>query len=800
MVSPAGAGRRTALRNSQPFRPDQSMQRENGISVEVNNMVRRINLVITLAALALLNWSFTPAGSLWSAQQPPNGSAFAVDDMLDVVSLSVGDLSRDGHWLAVVATTLRDRIGIDNSRYGDPTYVAPQKSQVHVIDTQSGKSRALFPDKRQIRSLVWSPDGSRLALFVLKASGVFEPVIWDRATARFTVAAMPPGNAVSDNSGLHWSPGGDQLIFTLNTAEWRKKAAEGFRHETAGPIVFHSSKDEPFLAWLDLRRMSQLRSIAAFDIKSGQTREILAEKRINSYEPSRDGTFLIFNEDITKKTDYDVINGTDNHVQAMPMAGGAPRSIIKNTHGLGTIQWSRTGRHYAYAKEGNIYFGSVDDKEPRQITGKKDEKAEKAEPAEPPKGEDPEKLPQRETFSPVSISPAGDRLIASNRQGMWLLDPASGARELFVKVAENDTEAPRYQFLDWDTKGENIYLTYASRTKWERGLVRYNITSKKMADLLKDGRLYGGGRGGFRLSDDGSTFAISAGEGNHPQDLYVTDSDFKNVRKVMESNPQLAGKRFGKTELVAYYDTDGKKNYGVVYFPVDYQQGSKYPTVFNIYEQFFDNTFNSTITILNTNGYVVMQPSVNLQIGFPGEAWLKGVTAAANKLVEMGIADPDWLGVQGTSYGGYATNLLITQTDRFKAAINISGKVNMVSFYTDSPRLGVRNTHAPEKSQDRIGGTLWQQPQKYIQHSAVMFADRIKTPLLLMTGDLDSNVPARQAMEMYYALRRLDKEVAWVQYMRGGHGMPTTTVEEVKDYHKRILDWYDAHLRKPAKK
>ena len=107
----------------------------------------------------------------------------------------------------------------------------------------------------------------------------------------------------------------------------------------------------------------------------------------------------------------------------------------------------------------------------------------------------------------------------------------------------------------------------------------------------------------------------------------------------------------------------------------------------------------------------------------------------------MGVADPDRLGVHGTSYGGYATVLLITQTDRFKAAINISGKVDMISFYTDSPRLGVRNTHAPEKSQDRIGGTLWEYPERYLEHSAILRADRIKTPLLTITGDQDPNVP-----------------------------------------------------------
>ena len=116
--------------------------------------------------------------------------------------------------------------------------------------------------------------------------------------------------------------------------------------------------------------------------------------------------------------------------------------------------------------------------------------------------------------------------------------------------------------------------------------------------------------------------------------------------------------------------------------------------------------------------------------------------------IRLGIADSSRLGVHGTSYGGYATNLLVTYTDRFKAAINMSGKVDIISFYTDSPRLGVRNIHAAEKSQDRIGATLWQAPQKYVEHSAIMFADRIKTPLLLMPGGEDHNVPAINPREM----------------------------------------------------
>ena len=205
----------------------------------------------------------------------------------------------------------------------------------------------------------------------------------------------------------------------------------------------------------------------------------------------------------------------------------------------------------------------------------------------------------------------------------------------------------------------------------------------------------------------------------------------------------------------------------------------------------------ATANFLASRGYAVVKPSVSFEIGTPGVAWLKGVTAAANHVIEMGIADSARLGVHGGSYGGYATNLLITQTKRFKAAINIAGKVDVVSFYTDSPRLGTRNTHAAERSQDRLGATLWEAPQKYWEHSAVMYADRITTPLLLMTGGEDHNVPAQNTREMYYALRRLGKTVEWVNYVNGGHGTPNTTEAEFTHFHQTMLGWYDRWL-KPA--
>ena len=722
--------------------------------------------------------------------KPDSWSAFTVDDMIDVANASAASLSNDGHWLAATTASLRDRIGIDNARFGDPTYVAPSNADVLIIDTQTAKTQKLFPHKQQVRNLRWSPDGDQLALLVMKGDA-FEPTIWTRTTGKFQTVNLPKDWYAAENSDLEWSADGSQLFLTLHSVEWRNKAHAQFENETKGRVVVHSSK-EPFLAWDDITRLSAMRSLVAYDVKTGQTRNVLPEDRINSYRLAEDGSSLTYYHDITKKTDYDVISGTESEVEILPTAGGQAHTVFKSTKGVNLI-WSRDGRHYAYNKSGGIFFASVDDKEPRQLAGKKEDKTKSKEDAAKDVASDDK---SKDTFSAVRLSRNGDWIIASNKEGLWLIDTNSGAKEQFLKMNDDDKEAPRYTIVEWSPDAENIYLTYAARTKWERGLYRYNTKSKKMEELMKDSLIHNG----YQLSKDGSTFIFTTAEGNHPADLYAADADLKNVRRLTEANPQLKEKKLGKTDLISYLDADGNKLYAVVYYPTDYQVGKKYPTIFNLYEQFFDDTYSGTMNVLTSNGYVVVQPSVNLEIGHPGESWVKGVTAAANKLIEMGITDQDRLGVMGTSYGGYATNLLITQTSRFKAAINISGKVDMISFYTDSPRLGVRNIHAPEKSQDRIGATLWQAPEKYIQHSAIFYADRIKTPLLLICGEEDSNVPPRQLMEMYYAMRRLDKEVEWVSYTYGGHGMPTSTVEEVKDFHQRIIGWYDSHLKGDLKK
>ncbi len=718
-----------------------------------------------------------------SAQAQRAGTTpFTADDALDVVNYSVADLSRDGRWIAATSTTRRASLGVDYRRDGDPTYIRPAAISLWSIDTESGKATPVFSQPQNLRSPQWSPDATRLAVLVLR-NGKFEPVIWERAAGRTRTLAVPTGHYVAENSSIDWTHDGSRIVLALRSEGWKKRATEEFERLTSGPVFVQDSK-EPFLAWDAMRRMGNVRSIHAIDVSNGRATELIPEMLMAQYAVSKDDSVVTWQQDITKKTDYDVIFGTENKLMARTLQGGEPVTVQPTLKGL-SLSWAEDGRRYAYSREGRVYVARIGDSTRRQIAGPDSGRAD----ADTSAVARASRANQR--FSAVRWAPSGDALLLRNRQGLWIADVASAAREMILAQNDSQPAAPRYNPIGWSQDGRYVYFTYSSRTEWERGLVRYDRTSRSLQDLVKDDRLYQG----VRLSENGNVFVYSSAEGNRPPDIYVAGADMRNPRRLTNANEAFDGRSFAQTRLLSYLDVDGKTRYGVVYLPANYEEGKKYPTLFNVYEEFFDNTFDATANVLASNGYVVVKPSVGFEIGFPGEAWLKGVTSAANALIQQGIADSSKLGVFGTSYGGYAVNLLVTQTDRFKAAVNVSGKVDVISFYTDSPRLGVRNTHAAEKSQDRLGATLWEQPQKYIAHSAIMFADRIKTPLLLITGEQDSNVPAGNTREMYYALRRLGKDVVWVNYMNSGHGTPGTNEGEFVDYHKRILEFFGKHLR-----
>lgn len=728
------------------------------------------------------------ASAAAAAQPSPNARAVAADsgltvrDLLDVRNASIGDLSADGRWLFATASRPRTSVGVDYNRtFGDATYAAPTKRESWIIDTRSGERTALFADARVLGAGAWSPDASTLAILAQTADDHYDVLLWDRASRKSVAVKLPTGRYASGSSDVRWSDDGKKLSVSLRSDTWRANTAAEFARLTTGPRIVQSST-EPFLAWNGMTRRAGISSVVTFDKASGKWEELLPETMRQSWMLTKDGSTVVYSDDITTKTDYDVIGGSEQRLVSRATAGGAPSVLFTNMKGI-RLTWSKDGRRFAYVKDDYLLTGTVGDTARRRLAGDTTPRADTSAIARQRR--------TRERFTPVSWLPDATMLIATNQLGMWTIDAASGARTMLIASNDSVQSTPRAQLIGTSADGKHVFISMQSRTTWTRGILRFDRLTNRLDTLVADARQYSA----FRMSEDGSTIVVAGGDGNRPPDLWALRAPFTSLQRLTDLNPTLADKGLGKTSLLTYLDADGKSEYGVVHYPRGYESGKRYPTVFIVYEDFFADTWDSMANYLNANGYIVVKPSVNFDIGYPGEAWVKGVTSAANKLIEMGIADSARLGVQGTSYGGFATNLLVTQTTRFKAAVNVSGKVDMISFYTDSPRLGVRNVHAAEKSQDRIGATLWQAPQKYIANSAIFFADRITTPLLLMTGEQDGNVPAINTREMYYALRRLGKEVTWVSYAKGGHGMPLSSLDDYADFHQRILSWYDGHLK-----
>ncbi len=375
---------------------------------------------LTLVTASLPAQAAKQAGE--SSSRTP--SAFTAEDALAIDSHTISDLTNDGRYLAVIETVRRDSYGQDFRRDGDPSYTRAVPSRLEIVDTKSGAVQQVFPDKRTVKGARWSPDGKRLAMLLYNGD-IFEPAVWDASTKKVTVSHIPAGQYVAENSDIRWTPDGKQLVFALHTTAWRKKARDTFTNMTVGPVFVQSSLD-PFLAWDDVRRLGNVRSVVTFDPQTSTIKDLIPESMVSNYTLAEDGTAISFNQDVQKKTDYDSFN-SETSLRTRAMAGGAERSLYATTKGMQLV-WSEDGKHYAYGKDGRVYVGSIDDASAKQLLG----------PAEVKRGEAPDTSKAArervalERFSVVRYSPKADAIIASNKEGLWLVDVASGNKDKIV--------------------------------------------------------------------------------------------------------------------------------------------------------------------------------------------------------------------------------------------------------------------------------------------------------------------------------------------------------------------------------
>jgi dipeptidyl aminopeptidase/acylaminoacyl peptidase len=262
------------------------------------------------------------------------------------------------------------------------------------------------------------------------------------------------------------------------------------------------------------------------------------------------------------------------------------------------------------------------------------------------------------------------------------------------------------------------------------------------------------------------------------------------------------------TELVKWKMFDGKMSEGILYKPENFDANKKYPIIFYFYERDADDLYNyrsaapsaSTVNIpyFTSNGYLVFDPNIYYKNGEPGQSAYNSVVSAAKHLAKTySFVDSTKMAIQGQSWGGYQVAYLVTRTNMFAAAGAGAPVSNMTSAYGGIRwGTGISRQFQYEKSQSRLGKTLWENRELYIKNSPLFFADKVKTPLLMMHNDKDGAVPWYQGIEYFSALRRLDKKVWMLQYNDEDHNLVER--RNRKDLSIRLAQFFDHYLKGAA--
>ena len=293
-------------------------------------------------------------------------------------------------------------------------------------------------------------------------------------------------------------------------------------------------------------------------------------------------------------------------------------------------------------------------------------------------------------------------------------------------------------------------------------------------------------------------------------DLWTSTLDFQLIKRISRANPQQLEYRWGSAELTQWESATGQKLQGLLFKPEDFDPQKKYPLLVYFYERSSDGLHryvapSASRSIINfsfyvSRGYVVFVPDIPYRTGYPGKSAEDAVLPGIASVVAQGFIDEKAIGVQGHSWGGYQIAHLVTRTNVFACAEAGAPVSNMTSAYGGIRwGSGMSRMFQYERTQSRIGATLWKARELYIENSPLFHADKIETPLLILHNDKDGAVPWYQGIELFVAMRRLSKPAWLINYNGEDHGVMQD--QNRRDWSVRMQQFFDHYLQgKPAPK
>jgi dipeptidyl aminopeptidase/acylaminoacyl peptidase len=292
-------------------------------------------------------------------------------------------------------------------------------------------------------------------------------------------------------------------------------------------------------------------------------------------------------------------------------------------------------------------------------------------------------------------------------------------------------------------------------------------------------------------------------------DLYLTDVDFTAPEKVSVANPQQSEYIWPTVEKVSWTSYEGRELDGLLYKPENFDSTKNYPMLVYFYELYTQRKHNHYIpkptasiiyaTEYTSAGYVVFIPDVRYTPGHPAKSAYDCIMSGTDHVLELyPNIDSTRMGLQGQSWGGYQTAQLVTMTERYAAAMAGAPVSNMFSAYGGIRwGSGLNRAFQYERTQSRIGKTIWEAPELYIENSPLFGVPNIETPLLIMHNDGDGAVPWYQGIEMFTAMKRLNKPVWMLNYNGDQHNLMKNANR--MDLSIRMRQFFDYYLQdKPA--
>ena len=676
---------------------------------------------------------------------------------------------------------------------------------LYLVDLGNLRTWSLHTGEFTYSQMSWNETGNQVAvLFGKKQDGKVEQdntLFWAGAlssgmtslTSSNTYSPegdsnFPSGMVISEYRGLNWNETGSQLFLGIKAQQKELKKEDELK---ANVDVWHW-KDEQVQSQQMIRAGRDRRSTYLSVLNLGNKAFFQLETdEMPSVSYSDKSKWAVGQEDVKYRGDV-TIPGNYDDVYAIDTQTGQKSLIAERVYWKMGI--SPNGKWTTYSRNGEIMAYNFENGQTTNLTARTGTSFE---------NEDYDTPTEKPSYGVGGWSADGNWVILNNEFDLWAISLNSDKFENLTQGL-GASESIQFRLMQLDPEAETFDLKQdlllSAYGEWTKKSGYYQVRMGKKPQVLRyEDRMIGRpskAKQADRVIFTEQTFI------DFP-DYYVSDLSFKNPKKVTDANPQQSEYKWGRRVLVDYTDKRGHKLQATLALPADYEEGKKYPMVIYFYEkmsqrhhQYSMPTYDDRphMSTYASNGYLVLMPDIIYDEGLPGSSALDDVTSAAQKVINLGYADPERIGLQGHSWGGYESSFIVTQTDMFACVVTGAPLTNLISMYNIIYKAsGSFNGPILEWSQGRMGVSPYENFDLYVSQSPIHHAQNINTPFLILHGTADGAVDWNQGLEFYSTARRLGKEVILLSYPDEPHHLGKE--ENQKDFQVRMKQYFDHHLK-----